>query len=71
MAIGAGTNVAIEGYPTSRWYRADLWGIVDAIMLSRRTMRVIRQNLFWAFFYNAALSFLWLPAHSIPRSTSS
>ena len=37
-----------------RWgtYESDLMDAVDAIRLSRRTMRNIRQNLFWAFFYN-------------------
>jgi len=32
--------------------RSDLLGVVDAIGLYRRTMRIIRQNLFWAFVYN-------------------
>jgi P-type Cu+ transporter len=32
--------------------RSDLLGVVDAVALSRRTMRVIRQNLFWALIYN-------------------
>jgi Cu+-exporting ATPase len=33
--------------------RADLTGVPEALLLARRTMRVIRQNLFWAFAYNA------------------
>jgi Cu+-exporting ATPase len=51
IAIGAGTDVAIEagGIVLTR---ADLTGVPEALKLARRTMRVIRQNLFWAFAYN-------------------
>jgi Cu+-exporting ATPase len=54
MAIGSGTDVAIEtaGVILSS---GSLKGIPRAIRLSRTTMRTIRQNLFWAFFYNLAL----------------
>jgi Cu+-exporting ATPase len=52
MAIGAGTDIAMEAADVTLM-RGDLLGVVEAIELSRRTMRIIRQNLFWAFAYNA------------------
>ena len=51
IAMGNGTNVAVEA-ATITLMRGDLRGVVDGIGLSRRTMRIIRQNLFWAFIYN-------------------
>jgi P-type Cu+ transporter len=51
VAMGSGTDVAMETGAITLM-RSDLLGVVDAIRLSRRTMRIIRQNLFWAFVYN-------------------
>ncbi len=51
IAMGNGTDVAIESADVVL-VRGDLRALPEAIALSRRTMRVIRQNLFWAFFYN-------------------
>ncbi len=53
IAMGTGTDVAIESAGLTL-VRGDLAGIVRARRLSRATMRNIRQNLFWAFAYNAA-----------------
>jgi Cu+-exporting ATPase len=51
IAMGTGTDVAMETGAITLM-RGDPLGAVAAIRLSRRTMRVIRQNLFWAFIYN-------------------
>ena len=51
MAIGTGTDIAIEAADITLM-RGDLRTIPAAIRLSRKTMRKIRQNLFWAFIYN-------------------
>jgi Cu+-exporting ATPase len=51
LAIGTGTDIAIESADVTL-VRGDLSGVVTAVKLSRATFRKIKQNLFWAFFYN-------------------
>jgi Cu+-exporting ATPase len=78
MAIGTGTDVAMEAADITL-IRGDLNSIADAIFMSKKTMRNIKQNLFWAFGYNtlgipvAALGFLapWLAGAAMAFSSVS
>jgi Cu+-exporting ATPase len=54
MAMGSGTDVAIESADVTLM-RSDVNGVATALDLSRQTIRTIKQNLFWAFFYNTML----------------
>lgn len=78
MAIGTGTDVAMEAADITLM-RGDLNSIADAILMSKKTIRNIKQNLFWAFAYNtlgipvAAIGFLapWLAGAAMAFSSVS
>jgi P-type Cu+ transporter len=78
MAIGTGTDVAMEAADITL-IRGDLSSIADAIFMSKKTIRNIKQNLFWAFAYNtlgipvAALGLLapWLAGAAMAFSSVS
>lgn len=54
ISLGTGTDIAIASAPITL-IRGDLTGITKGIMLSKKTLATIKQNLFWAFFYNIIL----------------
>jgi len=54
IAIGTGTDIAIEASDVTL-VRGEISGVISAIKLSRETFRKIKQNLFWAFFYNVVM----------------
>src|SRR5690625_4059673 len=78
MAVGTGTDIAIEAADITLM-RGDLNSVADAIIMSKKTMRNIKENLFFAFIYNtigipiAALGFLapWVAGAAMAFSSVS
>lgn len=68
VAIGAGTDVAIESADIVLM-KSDLMDAVTAVKLSRATIKNVKENLFWAFFYNTICiplaAGLWYPMFGI------
>lgn len=65
IAMGTGTDIAMEAAQIAL-VKGNLRSLVTALYLSRATMRIIRQNLFWAFGYNSILIPLALASPAIP-----
>ncbi len=65
IAMGAGADVAMEAADVTL-VKSNLRSLSDALALSRATMRIIRQNLFWAFAYNIVLIPLAVASPAIP-----
>lgn len=62
VALGTGTDIAMESADITLMGRG-LWGLVRALVLSKATIRTVKENLFWAFAYNA----LGIPAAALGR----
>jgi hypothetical protein len=69
IAKGTGTDVAIESAGVTL-LKGDLWGILRARRLSEATMRNVRENLFFAFIYNASLHLFTMPPESRSRRST-
>lgn len=52
LAVGSGSDIALEASDITL-FGSDVAGVVSAVKTARRTVRIIKQNLFWAFFYNS------------------